>query len=478
MSYYNATLADMKRCQNLEVTVVFVFETCLIAVMSIAAQYCNYSCLRAIYNSGGNLPRNVKILMLNCNTAFLIRSFHFMSLAIYHFLLTIITFQIEFVRHWHCAIFEFFYVTTSIAGSTSLFFVSLERLYVTCKKNKSDRNNSEDDAGGWKITIACATTWIIGATTYVIMIIIADHSRPICYCYVTAIWPAPGVKVVTLSMILILLISCLIYYAVYRINRRYLCDFTLNTARHSLTERFVMWCNVSATRWLIPVTIFHGVISIFVMATINIGLAYFSGVFTTSYVNFIVAYLVIYCLDTLLHPVLCVRYNRPIRKIFLHMNPAMASFDWSKIFDFFSRHFSIFRPMFKTEKNDDNHHRLSKSGDHRISYRRRFHKGDGQKSTSTSTADGKHEETEDDRKPTTEIESLKEEKSLLYTNKEEKEKKQEVEEVTVCCTGRDDYRRRGFYHGDMTGRRQIVEYRMTPEKNQDIIEEIWNGYHK
>jgi len=90
---------------------------------------------------------------------------------------------------------------------------------------------------------------------------------------------------------------------------RHLNDFTLNTARHSLNERFLMWTNVSASKWLVRVSLIHAFFALVIFSFINMGVHAYRLIFNTAYVEYITFYLNLFCVETLLHPVICIKWE-------------------------------------------------------------------------------------------------------------------------------------------------------------------------
>uniref|UniRef100_A0A915JSS1 Uncharacterized protein n=1 Tax=Romanomermis culicivorax TaxID=13658 RepID=A0A915JSS1_ROMCU len=123
-----------------------------------------------------------------------------------------------------------------------------------------------------------------------------------------------GTKASTIFSIIIQIVSCSLYALIYFVNKRYLTDFGLNTARHSLSERFVTWSNVKTSMWLLPVSFMHSLTFTAAMILVNVAMVGYlsSGTgtqvqFNTGYVNFVSLYMAWFALESLIHPILCVK---------------------------------------------------------------------------------------------------------------------------------------------------------------------------
>uniref|UniRef100_A0A915KLQ0 7TM GPCR serpentine receptor class x (Srx) domain-containing protein n=1 Tax=Romanomermis culicivorax TaxID=13658 RepID=A0A915KLQ0_ROMCU len=120
----------------------FIAETVIIACLSVGALICNIVSLRAIRESGGALPVNVKTWLSNYGVAFTIRSVYFVSKSCYYVTIvaaattTTSNFPVLGMNRLICIFHESFNLTTICVAQFSLMLVSFDRLSATLHKNK------------------------------------------------------------------------------------------------------------------------------------------------------------------------------------------------------------------------------------------------------------------------------------------------------------------------------------------------------
>jgi len=84
-------------------------------------------------------------------------------------------------------------------------------------------------------------------------------------------------------------------------------DFALNRAKQTLQQRFVVWANVRAFRWLLPVSVFHTTISTFILDTNSAARFYFINGVTPDYLIYLSIIYLLYVVDHAVNPVLAIR---------------------------------------------------------------------------------------------------------------------------------------------------------------------------
>lgn len=85
--------------------------------------------------------------------------------------------------------------------------------------------------------------------------------QTLCYCHLALAVTEDVLYGSMASWLALAIFTLLLYCSVLRRNRRHLLDFTINTARHNLQERFLAWHNVTITAMLLPAVITNAILS-------------------------------------------------------------------------------------------------------------------------------------------------------------------------------------------------------------------------
>lgn len=79
-------------------------------------------------------------------------------------------------------------------------------------------------------------------------------------------------------------------------------DFVLNQAKQNLQQRFTVWSNIRTTKWLLPVTVFHSIVSAIGLTMTNVGRLYFNRGFTPDYLVFIATCYFVFSVEVSVNP--------------------------------------------------------------------------------------------------------------------------------------------------------------------------------
>uniref|UniRef100_A0A915JGM7 Vomeronasal type-1 receptor n=1 Tax=Romanomermis culicivorax TaxID=13658 RepID=A0A915JGM7_ROMCU len=288
---------------------LIIVESILLIIIALLSQFFNLLCFRILTTaSSGDVPNNVKVLLAFCNVAYLIRSFVIMTKALYNFYLITNGFDSFQITKFQCIVYEYFYLAPCMVVYLSTLLIGLERLRKTIQTHARDH----DRVTFTKILCSSSSITISVTILYAALAFASDvtlqSNEPMCYCYVLLAFSKNVSYIYTAGAISIQIISCLIYFTVYKKNRKILDSFNLTSVEHDLSDRFIKNANIKACHWLTPVTLFHAatVIGVQLMATIIRSLSA-TGSETVGYIETVVASVCIFGFEAYAHPILCIK---------------------------------------------------------------------------------------------------------------------------------------------------------------------------
>uniref|UniRef100_A0A915KCE0 Post-GPI attachment to proteins factor 2 n=1 Tax=Romanomermis culicivorax TaxID=13658 RepID=A0A915KCE0_ROMCU len=130
-----------------------------------------------------------------------------------------------------------------------------------------------------------------------------------CYCQASTAIPNTFIyQFVSYFVISVQITTCFIYAAVYHLNRKHFDDFGGGgRSDQGLSTRYNVWSNIQATKWLLPVAIFHSILSasIIFMSIMNNALKFMSS--PVDFLQFSWAVYLLFSFDRFMHPILAVR---------------------------------------------------------------------------------------------------------------------------------------------------------------------------
>lgn len=119
-----------------------------------------------------------------------------------------------------------------------------------------------------------------------------------------------------------------VYWYVYHRNCTDYADFTINTARHNLHERFQMLNNVQTTRMLLPVVIVHALFFTIFLSTITFVRSIYDESDLT-HINLLLITFHLIVVEMIIQPILIIRRNEHLKKIAHELCPFLGIF-WGK----------------------------------------------------------------------------------------------------------------------------------------------------
>lgn len=299
-------------CSHLSGALAFGIESGLLMLLGTASVLMNGMYVKVLLNCGGHLPRNTKLLLINCSFASLFKSMYFgFYFPLYNFFLGIFGFDTLVVSRSTCLVISSLYGISAYVLPISVTFIACERLYSTWKKNLAQVDRISAD-----IVAAQVAVWTIGILVYVaVMFLDTDVSKTVCYCYFPMlIGPSGGVMTNTV-LIGTQSINVILYAYIYWKNKQNLFEFTLNTARYSLSERFVMWASVQTTLMLLPVSLLHASTTVIVTVSNRLLREAYNYKVTSEYLCATIGVLCLMAVDSLGHPLLCLKFSKALQEI-------------------------------------------------------------------------------------------------------------------------------------------------------------------
>lgn len=317
-NFTNNRTIIISACNNYQGSLILAIESCILLALAIGSQVLNYVLLPVLLRSGGHLPVNTKILLINCTVANVVKGFYFFLRSIYNFCLLQLGFGALAIERKFCAIIEIPYGVVTMVLHLSMISIGFERLWATWKKNLA-----QTDKIGWKLVSALVVIWILSISIYTINMTVGEKEwgKKMCYCY----YPMLLQSGVANNVIIIgtQTTNMIIYFIVYWKNKKLLFEFTLNAARHNLSERFIMWSNVKTTKMLIPASISHAVTYDIVLMSMQVVKAIFPDITNDMSLCVSIFTIILLCLDTLLHPIFCLQHNEALRDIAVKFYPKL-----------------------------------------------------------------------------------------------------------------------------------------------------------
>lgn len=310
-------------CDSYQGSIVLGIESGILLLLALGSQAFNYILLPVLLRSGGHLPLTTKLLLINCTVAGIIKSAYFVVRSVYNFCLLQYGFINMAIERRICETVEIPYAVSTLALLLSMIFIGFERLWSTWKKNLPQAEN----IGCVRVWIQ-VLIWVSSVSLYALMIIIDPEpgTKKTCYCYYPMLLSPDGTTIHQTFIIGTQSLNMVIYFIVFWCNKKQLFEFTLNAARHNLTERFVMWSNVKATKMLIPASISHAFTYDFVILFSFSARKIFPDITPDASLCVTGFTFCILCLDTMLHPILCLRYNESLRDIAIQRYPKISLF--------------------------------------------------------------------------------------------------------------------------------------------------------
>lgn len=307
-------------CSHLHGSAAFTVESVIFVLLAFISETFNCIFLKVLFNCGGHLPLNTKLLLIHGCIAAIMKSFSFILQSIYNFYLIGIGFEQSSMNRKTCIIISLPYAISTIALLNSMVFIGIERLRSTVNKNLSNI-----EIVGWRIISAQALIWIASCCVYALTMLLEQEKAlsTVCYCYFPMIMSSSAAILNNALFIGTQTLNMLIFCFVYWKNKKVLFEFTMNTARHSLSERFVMWANVKASKMLIPNSIVHAFTYDIVITTNYLLRSSFPRL-TDDYLCIQLFLFIMLCTDTMLHPILCLRFNFSLQEIAASFYPKLS----------------------------------------------------------------------------------------------------------------------------------------------------------
>lgn len=308
-------------CSHIHLTSKYSIVSAMSLILSTISLVIHMTFMSVVTKCHGQLPLNVKLLMIHCTLAGGIKSFCLLIKSFYNFALLGFVSGVVIERKV-CIGLELPYAISMNALVLSMMFIGIERLWATFKQN----NLTHHEAVGWHVILAQSLIWIISMATFLSITTTDDAHMPkrSCYCFYMMLCSPLASSInrflFIVALSLVILINCLVHWK----NKRQLFDFTLNTARYSLSRRFIMWSNVKATRMLLPTSIIHAIsYSVIIVFMMFQSPDFKSGMTSDSLTN-MVAVQCLLLVDAMIHPVFCLFCSNELKIIFWNTFPVMA----------------------------------------------------------------------------------------------------------------------------------------------------------
>lgn len=193
---------------------------------------------------------NVRLLMLNSCMGNLIVHGCGITKAMYNYAIMIFGVNAVSITKLACIFYELPYCTSLFVFVASMAAITFERFSATIKENVSDPKNSTKT-----IKLIAISFWFVSVGNTILFIIdlfaYSDYQEIICYCFII-LEMSDKMLYIIVVMYMILLLACLISNVyVYQRSRKAVA-ISINTARHSLQERYQIWNNMATSRMLLP----------------------------------------------------------------------------------------------------------------------------------------------------------------------------------------------------------------------------------
>jgi len=141
--------------------------------------------------------------------------------------------------------------------------MSLVRLYSTYKMSEE---GSEIKIKPFleSIVISCVYLFLVCYFSILVSGTFVSLTSPICFCFLGNLLTVPSGIFASLWNMSLQVITCVISYTTYRMNRSKIDNFDLSPhagALSVLAPRYKVWINLQATRWLMPLPLLDSTVT-------------------------------------------------------------------------------------------------------------------------------------------------------------------------------------------------------------------------
>uniref|UniRef100_A0A915INF2 G protein-coupled receptor n=1 Tax=Romanomermis culicivorax TaxID=13658 RepID=A0A915INF2_ROMCU len=165
--------------------------------------------------------------------------------------------------------------------------------------------------------------WFESISLYLTFITSNARNLPpvLTYCHVNFLGNNALMNSLIYPVLVIQLATCTAYYGVNLQNKRHLAHFNLTSKSHSLAQRFALWSNVRAARWMLPVSILHCSIQMLI-TLVSMFLRKFLMPNRSEYYIYLSCQFCVLALESLVHPIVCIRNNEFLQRSLNTMYPS------------------------------------------------------------------------------------------------------------------------------------------------------------
>lgn len=309
-------------CSEIIPDYVFFTSTVWLFLSSIISIIGNAFVLLVLQKSH-SLHSNVRLLLKNFTFASCLLSVSLLSKSVYH----VYVWQYGFfpMTPAQCGFFELLWDLGSSTAAFSVVCIGIERMRSTVWK-RTFADFDRPSAEAYCLLGAC---WANGILTPLLLILLSALAQPaqkrLCYCHVVFSTPPYFMYLLVPAYTALETMTLIFYMILYRHSKAEFTNFTINTTRHSLAQRYQMLNNINTIVLLMPTIIIHGACYVFVTAALTylISMVGEEQNLDSKVINYVSLLTNMFSTEPVLQAVLLIVGNRSYRKIALGFFPKL-----------------------------------------------------------------------------------------------------------------------------------------------------------
>ncbi|KFD56478.1 hypothetical protein M514_02582 [Trichuris suis] len=301
--------------------VIYLIETILMACGGVVGTLTNFALFRSVRCSR-LFHANVRTLLLHSIVACGIVCFRQMIQGIASsMIIAKDVFNLNITKKV-CIVMQAPSVICFLVFSLCITALGAERLLATLNNYYDDNERSSSGVKAF-VTIA----WVAGLFNALIFFLLPNQESVVHYCSVFLFNISPQLYITCGLYCVIATITVVIYWVTYKLNSTRVLAFSINTATHSLQERFQLRNNVSITIALLPCVLGNSITFLLFFGTLTIVGALFvqEDQLDLWLVNCYLLLLNLLCINIIVQPIVLLKRCQKLRLVKLDWPSSLLS---------------------------------------------------------------------------------------------------------------------------------------------------------
>uniref|UniRef100_A0A5S6QFF1 G-protein coupled receptors family 1 profile domain-containing protein n=1 Tax=Trichuris muris TaxID=70415 RepID=A0A5S6QFF1_TRIMR len=207
-------------------------------------------------------------------------------------------------------------VASFLVFSICIAAIGAERLLATLKNRYDDKERSST-----AVRVFVTVTWAGGILNALLFLLVRNQETVVQYCSLFLLSFSPLLYVTCGFYCMIATSTVIVYWVTYKLNSTRVLAFSINTATHSLQERFQLRNNISITYSLLPCVLCSSITVFLAFGTLTTVSAFFvqDRQLNIWLVNCYLLILNLLCTNIIVQPIVLLRRCQKLR---------LLKFDW------------------------------------------------------------------------------------------------------------------------------------------------------